>query len=122
MYITIQIDNELAAQIIGAHKDVEAGDNEDEQAAYALMQEYLTDSLEIGHEITDAIIATIPTPATDVLTVDDVCEALKCSKTTLYRYVKAGKLRPAFRVGKGFRFTLEEIGRYQAENQVLLIV
>lgn len=49
----------------------------------------------------------------ETLKVSDVCKVLNCSKTTVYRYVQAGKLRPAFKIGRGFRFTPEEIERFQ---------
>ncbi len=62
----------------------------------------------------------------ETLKVSDVCEALNCSRTTVYRRVKDGTLKPAFMVGKGFRFTPEEIERFKFEhkhpNDKLLIV
>ncbi len=43
------------------------------------------------------------------LTVHDVCKQLNCSKTSVYRYVKAGKLQPAFRLGNRLRFFQKDI-------------
>jgi len=53
----------------------------------------------------------------NTLKVSDVCRALNCSRTTVYRRVKDGSLHPAFTVGKGFRFTEEEIERFKQANQ-----
>ena len=58
----------------------------------------------------------------EALKAADVAQILGCSKQTIYRMVKAGKLTPSFRVGREYRFTPEEIGRYKAVSQELLIV
>ena len=39
----------------------------------------------------------------EILTVQEVCEYLKISKPSLYRYVKAGEL-PGFKMGKIWKF------------------
>jgi excisionase family DNA binding protein len=46
------------------------------------------------------------------LTVNDVCHQLNCSKASVYRYVKAGKLRPAFRLGNRLRFFQKDVNAF----------
>ena len=46
------------------------------------------------------------------LTVKDVCQQLKCSKESVYRYVKAGKLNAAFRLGNRLRFFQKDVDAF----------
>jgi excisionase family DNA binding protein len=50
----------------------------------------------------------LSTNVVQLLTVTELCNYLKVKRRTIYRLLKAGKL-PAFRVGRDWRFNLEEI-------------
>ncbi len=47
----------------------------------------------------------------EFLTVEEVANILKVTKMTIYRYVKAGKIR-AYKVGKDFRINKEEFDKF----------
>lgn len=49
---------------------------------------------------TDAVLISHTRGQQLVLTINDICRILKCSPTTIYRLIKAGKLR-AHRLGDG---------------------
>lgn len=53
----------------------------------------------------------------EILKVSDVCRMLNCSKRTIYRRVKDGSLKPAFTLGRAFRFEKAEIDRFKREHQ-----
>lgn len=46
------------------------------------------------------------------LTVNDVCQQLQCSRESVYRYVKAGKLKAAFRLGNRLRFFQKDVDAF----------
>ena len=46
------------------------------------------------------------------LTVKAVCQQPKCSKESVYRYVKASKLQPAFRLGNRLRFFQKDVDAF----------
>lgn len=48
-----------------------------------------------------------------LLRVTDICSTLKMSRSTLYREIKAGKIK-AFKIGKSLRINAEEVSRYVA--------
>ena len=54
---------------------------------------------------------------TPVLKLSDLCNYLKVSPTTIYRLLKTGEL-PAFKIGGSWRFNIEEIERWQVENEL----
>jgi len=51
-----------------------------------------------------------------VLTVNELCDYLKVHQATIYRLLKTGQL-PAFRIGRDWRFNVEEIERWLAERE-----
>jgi len=52
-----------------------------------------------------------------VLTVRDLCNYLRVHPSTIYRLLKTKRL-PAFRIGSDWRFNVEEIDRWRAEQEV----
>jgi excisionase family DNA binding protein len=46
-----------------------------------------------------------------LLTVSEVCEAMRVSNMTVYRLIKSGDL-PAIRLGKAYRVLESEVERY----------
>jgi len=46
------------------------------------------------------------------LTVDELSDHLQIHRSTIYRLLKEGKL-PGFRIGSDWRFSVEEIERWQ---------
>ena len=50
-----------------------------------------------------------------VLTIDDLSEYLKISKSTLYKLVQEGKI-PGQKIGRHWRFHRETIERWLSEN------
>lgn len=46
------------------------------------------------------------------LPVKDVYQQLQCSKESVYRYVKAGKLKAAFRLGNQLRFFQKDVDAF----------
>lgn len=57
------------------------------------------------------------------LAVKDVCQQLKCSKESIYRYFKAGKFPHAFRLADRLRFVQQDIDdymqRHSLRNQII---
>jgi excisionase family DNA binding protein len=51
------------------------------------------------------------------LTVTEVAEYLRISRSMTYRLLKRGEI-PAFRIGSDWRFNLEEIDRWRAEREI----
>ena len=51
-----------------------------------------------------------------VLTVTDLSNYLKVSPSTIYRLLKTGQL-PAFKVGRDWRFNVEEIDRWRGVRE-----
>jgi excisionase family DNA binding protein len=54
--------------------------------------------------------------ATRVLTLEEVADYLHVSRTTIYRLLKRNQL-PAFEIGSDWRFNVEEIDRWRAEQE-----
>jgi excisionase family DNA binding protein len=52
-----------------------------------------------------------------VLTIDEVADHLKTSVRTIYRLLKTRKF-PGFKVGSGWRFTIEQVERWESEKQI----
>jgi excisionase family DNA binding protein len=52
-----------------------------------------------------------PFPEVRFVTVNEVAEALRVSRMTVYRLIKQGEL-PALRVGRGYRIHEEDVHRY----------
>jgi excisionase family DNA binding protein len=52
-----------------------------------------------------------------VLTVKELASYLKIHESTVYRLIKTGQL-PAFKVGRDWRFDLEQIDRWRLERTV----
>jgi len=51
-----------------------------------------------------------------VLTVRDLSNYLRVHPSTVYRLLKTGQL-PAFKVGRDWRFNVEEIDRWRVERE-----
>jgi len=47
----------------------------------------------------------------EILTVRDIANYLHCHQSTIYRLAQRGEI-PAFRLGGGWRFKLDEIDRW----------
>jgi|YNPBryunderm2012_1023409.scaffolds.fasta_scaffold128140_1 predicted DNA-binding transcriptional regulator AlpA len=58
----------------------------------------------------EALQNAIPTPAKDnkLISDEELCEWLDVSKTTLWRYEKAGKIRP-MKIGRTKMYDLDEV-------------
>ena len=52
-----------------------------------------------------------------LLTVGEVCDAMRVSNMTVYRLIKSGQL-PAIRVGKNFRIRESDVDKYLSERSV----
>lgn len=48
-------------------------------------------------------------PETEIVTIDEMADILQISITTLRRYLKAGKLEPAYRKGKQYYWLRSEL-------------
>ena len=46
-----------------------------------------------------------------LLRINDVCDQLRMSRSSVYREIEAGKLK-AFKIGKSLRINAEEVSRY----------
>jgi excisionase family DNA binding protein len=57
------------------------------------------------------------TVASGVLTVGELAEYLRVHPSTIYRLLERKEL-PAFKVGRDWRFTTEEIDRWRAKRQI----
>lgn len=53
----------------------------------------------------------------DFLTAEEVAEMLKVNIMTIYRYIKAGKIK-AFKLGKNFRIEKKEFDRFLSSIKV----
>jgi len=53
----------------------------------------------------------------DIMTVRDVADYLRCNFVTLYRLIKTAVL-PAFRLGSDWRFRREDIEKWIAQRHV----
>lgn len=53
----------------------------------------------------------------EILTVREVAEYLKLSRTTVWRWCHAGKLK-AFKVGRGWRIHRAEVGKIVGQNSM----
>ncbi len=51
-------------------------------------------------------------PSTELLTVAELGEYLHCHRSTIYRLLRKGQL-PGFKLGKDWRFSLEEIDAWR---------
>jgi excisionase family DNA binding protein len=51
-----------------------------------------------------------------MLTVTEVADYLKISRSMIYRLLKRGEI-PGFRIGSDWRFNVEEINRWRAERE-----
>jgi excisionase family DNA binding protein len=52
-----------------------------------------------------------------LLTVGEVCGAMRVSNMTVYRLIKSGQL-PAIRVGKNFRIRVSDVDKSRSERWV----
>ncbi|MFB3737405.1 MAG: helix-turn-helix domain-containing protein [Candidatus Velamenicoccus archaeovorus] len=52
-----------------------------------------------------------------LLTVAEVCQAMRVSSMTVYRLIKSGEL-PAIRLGRSYRVRESDVDRYLAERSV----
>lgn len=50
-------------------------------------------------------------------TIDGLATRWACHRVTVERLIESGKLR-AFRVGRGWRVSAEEVGRYEKQEAV----
>ena len=57
----------------------------------------------------------MPTQLDDVLTIEELANYLKVSKSTLYKLVQEGKI-PGQKVGKHWRFHLDVIERWRGND------
>ncbi len=57
------------------------------------------------------------TIASGVLTVGELADYPRVDPSTIYRLLKQKEL-PAFKVGRDWRFNMEEINRWRAERQI----
>lgn len=48
----------------------------------------------------------------NILTAPELAERWRCGTDSIYRLVKAGKLK-AFKIGQDYRFTMSEVERYE---------
>ena len=55
-------------------------------------------------------------PQTDVLTIEELADYLKISKSTLYKLVREGKI-PSQKVGRHWRFRKTAIDNWLEENR-----
>ena len=53
----------------------------------------------------------------DFLTAEEVAETLKVNIMTIYRYIKAGKIK-AFKLGKNFRIEKKEFDRFLSSLKI----
>lgn len=51
------------------------------------------------------------------ITVKEICQSLKVKKLTVYRWIKAGKLK-AVKIGKGFRVRKEDFENFINKNTI----
>jgi excisionase family DNA binding protein len=51
-----------------------------------------------------------------VMTMDQVAEYLRIYRTTIYRLIKRHKI-PAFRVGRNWRFNIEDVNRWLQQKK-----
>jgi len=56
----------------------------------------------------------------EVLTAKEVCALLRIHPSTLYKLSKQGRI-PSFRIGNDWRFRMELIERWMAENPCTLV-
>jgi excisionase family DNA binding protein len=54
--------------------------------------------------------------AKKILTVSELAEHLNVHRITIYRLLKSGSL-PGFKIGRVWRFDLDEIGRWMADGK-----
>jgi len=59
----------------------------------------------------------MPNDADTVMTIDDLAQYLKLSKSTLYKLCQAGKV-PGQKVGRHWRFHREVIDRWLASSEI----
>ncbi len=57
------------------------------------------------------------TAATRLLAVGEVANYLHVSRSTIHRLLKRNEI-PAFKVGRDWRFNVEEIDRWRVERQI----
>ena len=50
------------------------------------------------------------------MTMDEVAEYLRVHRTTIYRLIKRHKI-PAFRVGRNWRFNIEDVNRWLQQKK-----
>jgi excisionase family DNA binding protein len=56
---------------------------------------------------------------TQVITVNELCKYLRVHRSTLYSWLKKGKL-PGVRIGSDWRFNVEAIARWRMQQAVPL--
>ena len=54
--------------------------------------------------------------ASRILTVGEIADYLRVDRSTIYRLLKRHEL-PAFKVGRDWRFNVEEIDRWRAQRE-----
>ncbi len=65
-----------------------------------------------------------PSSPDDLLSVPEMCDVLRCSRTGLYRYVRTGELAPPVRIGVKsywFRSNADDFKARLREQQLRLI-
>lgn len=55
--------------------------------------------------------AKVPYPKEDFYLVEELAESLRVSNMTIYRYIKAGKVK-AYKIGKEFRIGKDEFKKF----------
>lgn len=55
--------------------------------------------------------------ASRILTVGEIADYLRVDRSTIYRLLKRHEL-PAFKVGRDWRFNVEEIDRWRAQREI----
>ena len=69
-----------------------------------------------GGKIQELVLSTEGHPGQEIsqpLTVQEVCRLLRKSQRQVYRYLKAGRLRPCARILGQWIFSFEEVQRFQ---------
>ena len=68
----------------------------------------------MGHLTTKRYAANRPVP---LLTINEAAGYLNVERSTLYRLMRQGELAPSARVGKRWRFRVEELDAYLERNR-----
>jgi excisionase family DNA binding protein len=68
----------------------------------------------MSHSATERYARARPVP---LLTIDETAAYLNIERSTVYRLMRAGELNPSARVGKRWRFRLEDLDAYLAHGR-----